>query len=248
MTRRGGFVKIIILLFLFFPGISHASSWFRLEPGLEYRTVEIKKNADRPYVIHVFRINPRRYEIRPMIAASPASVRHMVELTGAVLGVNANFFDLAGIPLGLVIRRGQIRNSFRAVKWWGVFGMEKSKPFIIHSSEYHYRFGITTAIEAGPRLVVKGTIPKLKTDASPRTAVGITKKGEVILLASNYPLQPAEVARVMARPETQGGLGCVDALNFDGGSSTQLYAHIGAFELKLPSYIGVPVGLGIFRR
>lgn len=239
---------LILITFLLFPALSHASSWFKLEPGLEYRTIEIKKNADHPYVIHVFRINPRRFELRPMVAASPASVRHMVEATGAILGVNANFFDTAGKPLGLIIRRGQTVNSFKPVKWWGVFGVERSKPFIVHSNLYRYRQGITTAIEAGPRLIVKGVIPKLKSDASPRTAIGITKKGEVILLASHYPLQPTELARVMARPETQGGLGCVDALNFDGGSSTQLYTHVGSFELKLPSYLGVPVGLGVFRK
>lgn len=126
--------------------------------------------------------------------------------------------------------------------------MEKGKPHIVKAVDFKNSSGISMALEAGPRLVMGGRPLKLKRETSPKTAIGIGKKGEIYLLASIYPLEINELARLMAKAENKGGLGCVTALNFDGGSSTQMYAHIKNFELKLPSYVGVPVGIGVFRR
>jgi uncharacterized protein YigE (DUF2233 family) len=81
------------------------------------------------------------------------------------------------------------------------------------------------AIQAGPRLVVNGKVPKLKSEISQKTAIGINRKGEVILLTTLYPFSVNELAKLMAKPESKGGLGCRYALNLDGGSSSQLYAR-----------------------
>ena len=44
-----------------------------------------------------------------------------------------------------------------------------------------------------------------------------------------------ELATMMQRPTEEGGLGCVDALNLDGGHSTQLYANLPGFSLQVMS-------------
>jgi hypothetical protein len=38
----------------------------------------------------------------------------------------------------------------------------------------------------------------------------------------------------MRKPEIEGGLECTDALNLDGGSSTQLYANVRLFKINVP--------------
>jgi exopolysaccharide biosynthesis protein len=40
----------------------------------------------------------------------------------------------------------------------------------------------------------------------------------------------------MAKPETQGGLACLSALNLDGGSSSQLYASMDDFVIDIPGF------------
>jgi exopolysaccharide biosynthesis protein len=40
-------------------------------------------------------------------------------------------------------------------------------------------------------------------------------------------------------PPIEGGLGCMNALNLDGGSSTQLYAKTQDFSLSIPSFSAV---------
>jgi hypothetical protein len=55
-------------------------------------------------------------------------------------------------------------------------------------------------------------------------------------------------ARFLADPPDQGGLGCRDALNLDGGPSTQLVAKLPALSLSLPGGWGVPNALVVVPR
>jgi hypothetical protein len=50
-------------------------------------------------------------------------------------------------------------------------------------------------------------------------------------------------ARFLAGPRDAGGLGCLDALNLDGGPSTQIVAKLPGLELSLPGGWGVPNAL-----
>ncbi len=246
------FCRVLFLLFflLLISQGGEASSWRLLEKGLSYKKIEIKKRSSKiPSAVHVFKIDPKRFDFRIVTAAPEtyATVRRMAEASGAVIAVNANFFDPEGKPLGLLIDQGKQLNPKKDISWWGIFYIDRKIPHIVHSNQWKSSRSISTAVQAGPRLVVNGKIPRLKKDSSQKTAVGITKSGDVILATTLFPLEITELARLMGRSEAKGGLGCLNALNLDGGSSSQLYAKIGSFELRLPSYIGVPVGLGVFR-
>jgi len=50
-------------------------------------------------------------------------------------------------------------------------------------------------------------------------------------------------ARFLADPPDKGGLGCRDALNLDGGPSTQLVAKLPTLALSEPRGWGVPNAL-----
>jgi hypothetical protein len=50
-------------------------------------------------------------------------------------------------------------------------------------------------------------------------------------------------ARFLADPPDKGGLACSDALNLDGGPSTQLVVKLPALALSLPGGWGVPNAL-----
>lgn len=246
------FLSFLFSVFLFSASSVHAANWQELDTGIFYQKITIQRNpsVSRPAVVHVFKIDSKKYEFRPLLAApnKKSPINRMAKKAGALIGVNANFFDPQGNSLGLVVSNKKTINPFKKISWWGIFQVKRSIPSIIHSSQWYKARSITTALQAGPRLVVNGRIPKLKTETSQKTAIGINKKREVILLTTLYPLEIKELAQLMAKPESKGGLGCVQALNFDGGSSSQMYARVGSFRLNLPSYVDVPVGLGVFRK
>ena len=248
LLLNGGmmFTNLFFALLLFFPSISFA--WNQLKPGLEYQRFPVSSNP--PATIHVFKIDPRKYKFRPIISSFPTTrtAQEMVEESHALLAINANFFDGLGHPLGLVIQDSKTKNPFKNISWWGIFQVDRGQPKIIHSTEYRAHGGIQAAIQAGPRLVIHGMIPVLKPTFSPKTALGINKQGKVLFMVTQGLLQAQDFAALLAQPETLGGLGCIEALNLDGGSSTQAYAKIGTFELNVPSFVKVPVGLGVYRK
>ncbi len=80
----------------------------------------------------------------------------------------------------------------------------------------------------GSRLLTNGEVnPNLATGAAPRTAIGITKDGKIILYTidgrqsgHSYGVQLKTLANRMKE------LGCTDALNLDGGGSTVITAQL----------------------
>lgn len=239
-------------LFLFvFPLVAFANEWQTLEPGLAYKTsfVQLIPQQKTATLLHIFKIDPKKFDLRPMVAQTGTNtIKQLTNNHRAILGINANFFDGEGRALGLIVDRAKKLNPLKVISWWGVFFIEDEKPFIVHSSQFQNHPGIRTAIQAGPRLVIDGSIPKLKAESSAKTAVGINKRGEVFFVVSKNPIPIQDLARFMAGPPKDGGLGLSHALNFDGGSSTQAYAKSGDFELNLPGFVAIPVGLGVFRK
>jgi uncharacterized protein YigE (DUF2233 family) len=96
-------------------------------------------------------------------------------------------------------------------------------------------------VQSGPRLLVDGQIPKqLRPGVANRSALGIRRNGQVVILATqNISLSTLELAQIMQRSEPENGLACWQALNLDGGSSTQLYAKVNDFMLSIPSFMPV---------
>ncbi len=61
----------------------------------------------------------------------------------------------------------------------------------------------------------------------------------MIVATENLYITMKEFANILSTSEHQGGLGCYNAINLDGGSSTQLFANIGNFRLDVSSYAPV---------
>jgi len=74
-----------------------------------------------------------------------------------------------------------------------------------------------------------------------RTAV--CAKGSVVVLVVTTKVETTPFARFLADPLDQGGLGCPDALNLDGGPSTQLMVKLPALTLSVAGGWGVPNAL-----
>ena len=92
---------------------------------------------------------------------------------------------------------------------------------------------------------MNGQVPTLRPGLANRSALGIDKHGKVIVVVTeNLPISTSDLAHILAAPP----LNCVDALNLDGGSSSQLYAKIDRFKLDVPGFSQVSDAIVVKRR
>lgn len=212
------------------------ADWRSLAPGLSYKKVQdLVSFSDG--TIHAFQIDPNAYnfEIALMERPNVFSIPRLMKQHHAVLAVNGGFFSPEMASLGLRVSKGSRLNPIKATSWWGVFYIKRNQPHIVAYKNYQPHSDIHFAVQAGPRLVVDGKIPKLKPGISYRTALGIQPSHKIILLVTeDLLLSTQELAEIMRRPEAQGGMNCPNALNLDGGRSTQLYTRLDKFSLQLP--------------
>jgi hypothetical protein len=185
-----------------------------------------------------------------------ASAQALCKASGASVCINSNFFDEQGKPLGVVISRGiqhsKLHNGGGTLT--GVFYVTSETVGIIHRGLFSAE-KVLEAAQAGPRLISEGAPVVGVKDSSSATNLSIIcidRERRVVLLRVSLAMfggSLRELQSVLLRPE----LGCVEALNFDGGGSSQLYisggipGHEGATrEEFLPGRDEVPVVLGLF--
>lgn len=225
-------MRYFLLFMLLITSNAFALEWQSLEPGLSY--TKIIQNPSRAWNrIHVFRIDPKRYQFKLAIARenqqSSARVKEFALDHKALIAINGGFFTAKGDPIGLRISSGEVKQRLHGTSWWGVFYIENQRPRIVAQKAFKKRKHINFALQSGPRLVVNGKIPNLKDNYDQRTALGITQDKKVIIVVTEHnPMTTTELALVM-----RGLLNCQYALNLDGGSSTQLYAQVGTLNLHV---------------
>ncbi len=239
-SRFALFRLFIYFLILFLSSASYpADGWQNISPGIEYRDLE--GSILNPWShIHVFRIDLSKNQFKLIsaksIGESNASVDQFVENSKGLIGINGGFFDKNFKPLGLRINQQRILNPLKRISWWGVFYVINDKAYISSFSHFNHNSAIDFAVQSGPRLIINDVIPSLKAGAAERTALGITADGKVIVLVTNtFAMTTNQLAKLMKSPP----LSCVNAINLDGGSSSQLYAHINSFKLSAHGFSNV---------
>lgn len=223
---------------------SPPTQWHPLAPGLDYMELDLN-----PGTLHAFKIDLRQNRLELISPQQPLSVKEMAASSHALVTTNAGFFTPDGKPLGLRISEGKVLSPLKPISWWGIFYLQNNLPAIRSFNNFVLTDDIHFAVQAGPRLLVDKSIPHLKDGMDNRTAIGYNAKNQVILVVTeNAQLSTPDLAKVLAKPEKQGGLGCLYALNLDGGSSSQVYAEVGNFTLDVPSYRAVADGLAVFAK
>ncbi len=149
-----------------------------------------------------------------------------------IVSTNGDGYNMStGEPGGLLVMDGK---EWHAVDNGGFFGITKDGKAVIGTKDDYnniYRGQLTDAIGGfGTMLIRDGEIAVSKTDTyysdrAPRTAVGITKTGKVVLMVLDGRQDPyscggsmQEIAQIMFEA------GCVEAVNLDGGGSTTFVA------------------------
>lgn len=216
-----------------------ASTWKVIAPGIDYQ--DLVTNPLTPWAhIHAFRIDLKQYQLdlvtAKQLSKRQASINEFGRKSHALLAINGGFFDSGYHPLGLRIYQQQEHNPIKRISWWGIFLIKNQVPSIISSRDYKPSKAIEFAMQAGPRLIIDGKIPHLRPGVAERTALGINRQNKLIMVVTNNALiTTTELARLMK----SSPLHCINALNLDGGSSSQLFAHIFDFHLNVHGFANV---------
>ncbi len=231
-------------------------SWTPASPGLSTAEVLLRRLPDpRPVSLVLVRVDPARWRFRVYGRAdwSRASVAELADEAGLALAVNGPYFAEDG-PLGLVVSDGVVRNRQ---------GSRRAAHFLVRSADggpvvVNEKLTPVSGIDQGfqgfPAVMTAGrTFGYLRTggrgfsvrEADRRTAACIDNTGHTVLLATDTwtnGVSFADLATVL------GGLGCVDAMAFDGGASTALWLDVGGTRLNVEGLDAVPVVVGAERR
>lgn len=224
MSLRRIFPALVLAIFLV--SISLAGSAYGI---VDFGRVEI--DGTTVEVLSV-KINPLNYNLRVELASNfPGTdepFQSMVGRTAPIAAINGTFFSKNSLlPVGDIVIDGILVHfgglgTALTVSTDGKVGMT--------DVPLHKRVpweGYVSVLAAGPRLIKDGKIDLRPTDqgfsdphvlgSARRMAIGITKSDKLIFVAINSDVTLQETAKIMQK------LGCINAMNNDGGSSMGMY-------------------------
>jgi N-acetylmuramoyl-L-alanine amidase len=200
----------------------------------------------RHYVETLYAVlDPRTDEIRPVYCPG-ATVQEIAQAEDADAAINFNYADTtAGQPIGRLIVDGKVvvpdipKTAARDELYMmpdGTLHIGKAPPAAIWAVQ-----GSPPLLRGGQNVVHEG-ISRDQTGSdiwqrrAIRTAAGITADGKPVLVRTLGEVYLSELAEIMQR------LGCVDALNGDGGGSSYMWPADTGWGRKLGSALIVKKG------
>lgn len=207
--------------------VAFATEWSQVASGID---------SMRSSSVTAFRIDPARYKLKSVLAKntvndSTAFVANLGKASNALIAINGGYFSVQGSPLGLRLSNYKVLSRRKNISWWGIFYIQDHIPYLSASNQFTFNKNISFAIQAGPRLLVDGNIPKLKEGLAARSALGITRDNKIIIaITDGLSLSLTQWAKVLKK------IGCHYALNLDGGTSSQLYVKMEGLNFQIPNY------------
>jgi len=236
-------------------GFLAAHKWIEVAPDLWSAQIALPGNALFNSELLAFRTTLTNFSLAVLkaseIGTQRSTVRYLADSVGATVAVNGSFFDEFGKPLGLIVSRGIITQPLqkRGNTLTAVLFISGGKPQIVARSDFKIA-GVTAALQAGPRLLKDGVrVSGLEErDAiTRRSGVCIDRRGALIFYATSSRLLGVSLSQLQKTLITS--FDCVDALNLDGGGSSQLFfrgfpaKNIEAISLEGQDLIPNAIGL-----
>jgi hypothetical protein len=211
--------------------------------GIAHAVFKVRPADAEPFSGHAFKIDLDVAELRLVPAGGPPlrrTVEQIVAPYPVVVAANASFFDKEGRAMGLAVDEGRVM-ALSNRRNWGALVIDGKQGRIMLGADIQDPLDHRLIVQGIPRLLVGGKVQQLKPQIAERTAV--CAEGNLVVLVVSTKAEATAFARFLADSPDQGGLGCRDALNLDGGPSTQLVVKLPALALSLPGGSGVPNAL-----
>lgn len=195
--------------------------------------INIETNRYKGYLLIVD--NPKRVKVGTSqdLGNRGETLGQIIKRYNAVAGVNAGGFSNAmtgtgGIPSGIIIENGEIK-YIDDEKTFNIVGFNNKNILIV--GEYKLdeikELKLRDAISFGPALIVNGKPMIKKGDGgwgiAPRTAIGQTQDGKVLLLTIDGRQKHSLGATLKDVQDVLLEYGAYNASNLDGGSSATMY-------------------------
>ncbi len=206
-------------------------------------TARVNSQGGRP--LRLLKVDPAVASVEVLLAEDAGSpsltAAEFASRFSLAAAWNGGYFDAEGKAMGLLVSKGRTRSPLRRADW-GVFYLDETGPHIVHTRDYREEEGVTAALQCGPRLVVDGKATVLKPQEAVRTAIAVVENSQMLVVVSEEfsTLTFEDLAATLI------SLGARDALNLDGGPSSQLWARgPGELTVDQPGGTPVPVSLGV---
>lgn len=233
------------------PTNRRAGEWSEVAPGVEMRRLSWEDGGRRVPVV-ALRAAPSR--LRVVVGASGQALEagEWRARAGAVAAFNGGFFDAQGRSLGVRLSRGRLLSKPHGSRWSvlrvkkiaGRQGTQGGEARIVSAMDFAdaLKRGVRyeEAVQCGPLLAKAGSVGSFKDQWARRTGLGIDQDGRLIVAACDEAMSMRGWALCFVR-----GLNCPDALNLDGGSSTQMSLRAGSASLEWGGGRTVPDAVAI---
>lgn len=214
--------------------------WRETEPGLRYRS-----HCENDRIgLHLVEIDPKLWTL-DATRVDPTTAPALARESGARFVINANFFDTERKTLGAIVSDGERVQRPHPVSWQSIFYVTgDGTPAIVLPKDWEQVEGeARMAVQAGPRIVVRGRRNEVaQATPSLRSGVCLPTDRPVIFFVTGpmsfYDVH--EMVDIASLPEGEGGLGCHDAMLFDGGPSAQMHLEESEISItgdRVPAFV-----------
>jgi len=228
------------------------NNWTPIANGVDYRRLAFLDSHSQNVGILVARIDPTKVTFKVgYVPNQRKSINDwLLALPGAVVIVNANYFDQTGNPIGLVASNGQIYSSSTGRSDSGMFQVRGTEARVrsLFVEPYSNTERFDQLVQGFPLLMAAGQVAPafngdLDNSPSRRTVIAQDIHGRILIIVT--PLGAASFTD-MARFLGLSGLEIDTALNLDGGTSTALYLQTGGPSSITSGLVPVPVVLAVY--
>lgn len=193
--------------------------------SLTYRTVE-----GTPVTLVTVDLNSRRLVVKPLVTRKSQSVFSLLAPAPPLAAITGTFFDVkTGAVVGSLVSGGRLLEEGSTGSTLAIDTKHRARLLTTANKLGRYVdwSPFEFAISCGPTLVRQGRLavsPWREGFRDPglfgprrRTALGVTRNRRLLMVGIERPVDVHKLARIMR------GLGAVDAINLDGGTSATLY-------------------------
>ncbi len=206
-----------------------------------------------PFNVYIFAFDPQYYHFRIHFKPQREFIKNF-HYNDMIFGINASFFDSAGKIIGLTVSNGSVINRSIGKKQSHFLVYKNKKNPEIRSATIQRQDlnNILEAVRGYPLIMSDGIVfnsilsgnPK-NSAISRRTVAAKLLDGSIAFLVTDTLIAGLSLREL---PAILGGIGVRDALNFDGGGSTQTIFRTQDFIHEISGTDKIPVIIGVHPR
>jgi hypothetical protein len=203
-----------------------------------------------PFRVYVFIFDPGNFSFSAKYRPQRSEIEDFFE-SNTIFSVNASFFENSGKVIGMVVSKGKVlvKSQRKNVAYFVVAKNKVSPQIGFFKDIAKFSNRVEEAVRGYPLIMHDGIVldnvtkqNRRNRKISRRSVVANLVDGKVCFLVTDTFISGLSIREL---PVIMGGLGARDALNLDGGGSTQSYFSLGGINIKVSGKDKVPVAINV---